>query len=185
MLVCRVFPHREDAAAGDPGHPLYIHPDQGWGRWDNPDLYRVLYVAATATGAIGESFAHLSHWSQAMLPFPSIAGSRRRLATYQLAEHARPLLDLDDARVLLDRGLRPTDIVKRNRARTQQIARDIFAESAWAGLSWWSMHRPEWALHALWNFDDIETQGVTELPGHRDLHEAAVLLAKSIDPIIA
>lgn len=184
MLVYRVFPHREDAAAGSPGHPLYIHPDQGFGRWDNVELYRVLYVAGTATAAIGESFAHLSQWSQAMLPFPAIHGSRRRLVTYRL-EAAHPLLDLDDARALLDRVLRPTDVVKRNRARTQQIARGIFGESEWAGVSWWSMHRPEWTLHGLWEFDDIEVQGVAELSGHPGVYEAAVALARSVDPDIA
>jgi hypothetical protein len=184
VLVYRVLPHREDATEGNPGHPLYVHPEQGYGRWDNAELYRVLYVATTATGAVGEAFAHLSHWSQAML-LSATAGSRRRLATYQFDEQAHRLLDLDDARTLLDRGLRPTDIVKRNRVRTQQIARDIFGESAWAGLSWWSMHRAEWTLHALWNFDDIEVQGVAELRGHPGLVEAARLLAKGVDANIA
>jgi RES domain-containing protein len=185
VLVYRVFPHREDAAPAEPGHPLYIHPDQGLGRWDNPDLYRMLYVASSATAAIGESFAHLSHWSEAMLPFPTITGSRRRLASYQLEEQAHPLLDLDDARAVLDRGLRPTDVVKRNRNRTQRIARDIFGESAWAGLSWWSMHRPEWVLHALWDFDHIELEAVDELPRHPGLHEAGAFLAKNVDRDLA
>lgn len=180
MLVYRVFPHRPDADTDEPGHPLYIHPDQGFGRWDNPDLYRALYVASTASGAVGETFAHLSTWSVAMLPFPAIDGARRALGVYGIEEEMHPLLDLDDSRALLDRGLRPTDVVERNRPRTQQIARQAFGEGGWGGLSWWSMHRPQWTLHALWDTDDVVLEDVQELPAHAALRDAGRLLGKTI-----
>lgn len=180
MLVFRVFPYRPDAGADEPGHPLAIHPDQGLGRWDNPDLYRALYVAGSPSGAIGESFAHLSTWSRAMLPFPAIEGAQRSLGVYSVDEEVHPLLDLDDARALLDRALRPTDIVVRNRPRTQQLARDVFAEARWGGLSWWSMHRPQWSLHVLWHVGGITVEDIQLLPGHPGLHDAGRLLAKHL-----
>lgn len=182
MLVYRVFPHRPDAGTDEPGHPLYVHADQGHGRWDNPDLYRAWYCASSASGAIGETFAHLSTWSHAMLPFPLIDGSRRRLGVYSLNEEMHPLLDLDDARALLDRSLRPTDIVKRIRPRTQSIARSAFGEGRWRGISWWSLHRPQWILHALWSFADVALEEVEDLAAHPGLRDAGLLLAKDVAP---
>jgi len=181
VLLYRVFPYRPDARPGEPGHPLYLHPDQGYGRWDNPDLYRALYVAASPTGAVGETFAHLSTWSPAMLPVPVIDGAERRLGLYSLDEDSHPLLDFDDPKSLLDRGLRPTEIVIRNRPRTQHLARAAYEEGAWSGLSWWSMHRPQWTLHMLWGAEGIAVEGVEELPGHPALRDAGRLLAKQLD----
>lgn len=182
MLVYRVFPHVAGAGEGTPGHPLYLDADQGFGRWDNPSLYRALYVAGSPSGAIGETFAHLSTWSRAMLPFPSVDGAERVLGTYSIDEDAHPLLDLDDPRALLDRSLRPTDVVIRNRPQTQRVARDAHAEARWSGLSWWSMHRPQWTLHALWRADDLEVERIEALPGHPGLLDAGRLLAKHLEP---
>ncbi len=181
MLVYRVFPYRPEAREGEPGHPLSVHPDQGWGRWDNPDRYRALYVSSSASGAIGESFAHVSVWSRAMLPFPAMAGAVRTLGVYSWNEERHPLLDLDDARALLDRGLRPTDVVKRNRPRTQAIARAVFDEGVWSGLSWWSMHRPQWTLHALWDLGAVALEDVEGLPAHPAVPDAGTLLGKVVD----
>ena len=180
MLVYRVFPHLPGAPPDHPGHPLYVHPDQGRGRWDNPGLYRSTYVAASPSGAVGEAFAGLSTWSRAMLPFPSVAGSSRALGVYALDEEAYPLLDLDDARMLVERALRPTDVVIRNRPRTQEIARQAHAEGRWAGLSWWSMHRPQWTLYVLWEAGSLTVEGVEPLPAHPALLDAGRLLAKDI-----
>lgn len=181
MLVYRVFPYRQDAAAGEAGHPLYIHPDQGLGRWDNRDLYGSMYLAGSPSGALGETFAHLSRWSQAMLPFPAIDGALRTLGIYLFNEETHPLLDLDDPRALLDRALRPTDIIVRNRPRTQRIARDVFTEARWSGLSWWSMHRPQWTLHLLWDVASVSVEDVQPLPGHPALRDAGQLLARTLD----
>jgi hypothetical protein len=185
VLVYRVFPHLPAAGPDEPGHPLYVHPDQGTGRWDNADLYRAMYVAASASGAIGEAFANLSTWSRAMLPFPSIMGSSRSIGVYRVDEERHPFLNLDDARVLLDRALRPTDVVIRNRPRTQQLARAVHAEVRWAGMSWWSMHRPQWTLHVLWDGTALTVEGVESLSGHPGLLDAARLLAKRVDADIA
>jgi hypothetical protein len=177
----RVFPYIDDAEPGEPGHPLYVHPDQGKSRWDNPHLYLAMYVASSPAGAIGESFASRSHWETGMLPFPLVPGSVRSLGVYRFDEETHPLLDLDDPAELSRRGLRPTDVVKRNRPRTQDIAATIFHEGRWAGLSWWSMHRPQWTLHVLWNLDGLDVHGVETIPGHVGLIEAAELLGKELD----
>jgi membrane glycosyltransferase len=75
--------------------------------------------------------------------------------------------------------------VKRNRHRTQQIARDVFGESRWAGLSWWSMQRPECVLHAIWHHDRLVVEDIQDLRGHPGLREAGTLLANAIDPDLA
>jgi hypothetical protein len=181
VLIYRVFPFRADAGPGEPGHPLYVHPEQGYGRWDNADLYSALYVASSGSAAIGETFAHLSIWSAAMLPFPAIEDSRRVLGIYAVDEETHPLLNLDDSAALLQRGLRPTDVVIRNRPRTQAIARDVFGEALWSGLSWWSMHRPQWVLHVYWNLKAIELAEIQTLPSHPAMHDAARLLAKQVN----
>ena len=182
MLLYRVFPYLATASPGDPGHPLYVHPDQGRGRWDNPGAYRAVYAAGSPSGAIGEAFAGLSTWSAAMLPFPSVAGSVRTLGLYGFDEEAHALLDLDDARMLLERSLRPTDVVIRNRPRTQGIARAVHAEGTWAGMSWWSMHRPQWTLYVIWLPDVLRIERVEPVPGHPALLDASQLLARHLGP---
>lgn len=181
-MLYRVFPHVPSAGVDQPGHPTYVHHDQGSGRWDNPDLYRALYVATTAEGAIGEAFAHLSRWRSSMLDFPSVAGSRRDLVTYELDEESEPILDLDDPRSLLDRAIRPSEVVFRNRPHTQQIARDVFGEGKWSGLGWWSMHRPQWALRVLFGAGAVQMAEVESLSGHAALVAAGSRLAKVMDP---
>ena len=164
----------------EPGHPLYV-PEQGTARWDNPELYRAMYVAASPSGAIGETFAHLSRWTPTMLNSPSLPGAVRTLATYTIDEERHPLLDLDDARTMLDRGLRPTDVVIRDRPRTQRIAADVFAEGRWAGLSWWSLHRPQWTLFVIWEPEALAGEiEITALDRHPALLDAARLLGKEV-----
>lgn len=185
MLAYRVFPHLRGARPGSPGHPAYLHPQQGSGRWDNPDRYRLVYLAASPTGAIGETFAHLSRWGPGMLTVPVIPGAVRSLATVAVDEEIHPVCDLDDPRALLERTLRPTDVVIRNRPRTQAIAAALHDEGRWAGLSWWSMHRPQWKLYALWRPEAWSVQRVEPLPGHPGLLDAARVLAKDLDRHLA
>ena len=178
MLVYRVFPHLPTAKAGEPGHPLHLHPVQGKGRWDNPTLYLVRYLALSPEAAIGETFGDLQTWSPAMLAFPSLPGAQRRLGTYRFDETASPLLDLDDAEVLARRHLRPTQVVIKNLPRTQQVAADIFAEGRWAGIQWWSYQRPQWTVAALWASVGVTCDDVADIAGHPALEDAARRLAK-------
>jgi RES domain-containing protein len=173
LLLYRVFPYLEGVAADEPGHALYVHPRQGSGRWDNPGRYLARYLATSPVSAIGEAFAHLKIWTPAMLRRPDLSGSERRIGVYQFDDTISPLLDLDDASVLLERHLRPTDVVIRNRAKTQQIAAQVFDEGRWAGIEWWSYHRPQWSLVVLWAAPNLTVRSVERLPGHAALDEAA------------
>jgi hypothetical protein len=86
VLLYRVFPHLSTAPSGQPGHPLYIHPNQGYGRFDNPAHYLAWYMASEAASAIGETFADIAVWQDAMFDFPSLPGSRKALGIYDLRD---------------------------------------------------------------------------------------------------
>lgn len=179
MLLYRVFPYLTTARPGDPGHPLSVPAaGQGRGRWDNPGLYTTMYLSPLPEAAIGEAFGNLVRWSAKMLTFPALPGSVRCLGSFEFDEEAHPLLDLDDAGVLLERGIRPTHVVIRNRLRTQQIAAGIFAESRWSGIQWWSYHRPQWTVVALWDVSRLTVVKVDDVAGHPGLAAAARTLAK-------
>lgn len=181
MLVYRVAPYLSSATSPtEPGHPLYVYPRQGKGRWDNPALYLAMYVASEPTSAIGEVFASRSRWNRSMLPFPIIPGSERALITYFLDEDEHPLLNLDDPKALLSRNLRPSEVVIRNRPHTQETARTIHGEGKWAGISWWSLHRPQWRVHVLWEHA-LELRRVESLVGHPAVLDAASTLDKEVD----
>lgn len=155
MLVYRVFPRLAAAPTGTPGHPLYLHRPQGHGRLDNPGHYDTWYFATAPEAAVGETFADLSAWSNDMFEFPKMPGARRALGVFEV-DDGTPVLDLDDARALYERRLRPTQVVARNRAVTQAWAlavhdeRDDRGARRWAGIRWWSFHRPHWTVIALW-----------------------------------
>jgi RES domain len=181
VLLYRVFPYLETSPTGDPGHPLYVEAGaQGRGRWDNPNLYTTMYLSPSPEAAIGETFGNLVRWTPKMLQFPALPGSVKALATFRFDEEAHPLLDLDDARVLSQRGIRPTHVVIRNRPRTQQIAARIFAEGSWSGIQWWSYHGPQWTALALWDIAGLAVVEVEDISTHPALAAAATTLSKPI-----
>jgi len=137
-----------------------------------------MYLSASAEAAVGETFGNLALWSPTMLTFPQIPGSVRSLGTFELDEETHPLLDLDDATELAQRGIRPSHVVIRNRPRTQQIAADIFNEERWSGIGWWSYHRPQWTAVALWEPSGLAIRRVEDLRGHPALDAAARTLSK-------
>ena len=155
MLVYRVHPHLPGAAPDSPGHPLYLST-QGRGRLDNPGHYQIWYLALEPAGAIAEAFGDLDPWDAAMFRSCLIPGSCYALATY-LVDDDVTLLDLDDARNLYTRGLRPTQVIERNRAATQAWALSVYNERndrgqrTWQGIKWWSYHRPQWRIIGYWD----------------------------------
>jgi hypothetical protein len=186
VLIYRVIPYLPGAPPGQPGHALYVPAAfQGQGRWDNPSRYVLLYAAPAPETAIGEAFANLQRWSDAMLPVPWLAGARRCLAVLEVDETTHPTLDLDDAAALLDRHLRPTDVVIRNRPRTQTIAAAVHDEGRWSGLRWWSYHRPQWPVMALWDVGGVTVRAVEPIPGHPALFAAADTLSKPVEGALA
>lgn len=180
MLVYRVVPFLSKAKPGTPGHPMYLPANQGAGRWDNPDHYLTMYVATSPEAAIGETFAAHAVWTREVLIPPRLNGAVRRLGIYETSAGGHPPLDLDDAAMLLERSVRPSQVVIRDRERTQQIALDAFLEGRWSGVKWWSMHWPEWVLQALWEHDIVKLVEVQDVPGEH-AHRAAETLARTYE----
>ncbi len=145
----RLAPYRAASKPGQVGHPLHIDPSwQGRGRADNPILYRALYYSESTSGAVAESFGDLRSWSEEMFEVPFLDGGRRALVRLDVDLPDEQRIDLDDAAVLVARGLRPTEVVGRNRERTRQVAADLFADGI-REIRWWSWWRPEWRNRVL------------------------------------
>lgn len=180
MLVYRVFPHLPSARPGQAGHPLYEHRPQRGGRIDHPD-YFVWYLARQAEAAIGESFGNLATWDESMLAFPQL-GARRALGTFFLPDDLA-VLDLDDPQVLVDRSLRPSQIVARNLPATRAWGHRIYSEPdtaeptqrQWQAVSWWSFHRPTWTVLASWRRPELRTVEPLDLD-HPAVRDAATSL---------
>ncbi|WP_420813457.1 RES domain-containing protein [Leifsonia flava] len=140
---------------GTSGHPDYLHRPQGGGRADNANEYDTWYYALTPEAAVGEVFGEFAEWSDEMFDVPYLPSGRRALAAYEIPDLLR-FIDLDDARNLVDRGLRPTQVVSKNLGVTQGWAMDVFRERnsngapRWDGLRWWSFWRPNWTVFARW-----------------------------------
>jgi len=155
VIIYRAFPYLPSAKPGESGHPLYLHRPQGRGRADNPAEYDTWYFALQPEAAIGEIRGDLAVWRPDTFATPFLPGGYYALGRYQIPDEL-PLLDLDDAQNLLDRGLRPTQVIARNRPTTQSMALRIFLEAntdgtrKWAGIRWWSFQRPHWTVLALW-----------------------------------
>jgi hypothetical protein len=184
VRVHRVFPHRPGAEPGEPGHASYLPTVQGGGRLDNPEAYVMRYFGETAAAAVAERFGELDEWVAPMLRLRD--GSRLALATFDLTNEAR-LLDMDDAQVLVDRGLRPTQVVRRDLAVTQAWAMKVYDERTsprgrrrWDGIRWWSWHRPEWPVLGIWAGEpELVDVQVLDLR-HPAVQEAATLLGRPL-----
>ena len=150
MLLYRVFPWLASAAEGEAGHPLYVPDPRGAGRTDNADRYRVLYLSSAPAGAAAEAFGNLKLWTPRMFPRPDLPGSSRSLATYEIGDEL-PVLDLDDADALRSLGLRPSQVVTRERQVTQRWALTIYEQGKWSGVRWWSYYDPRWYSYAIWD----------------------------------
>lgn len=189
MLVYRVFPHLPEARYAETGHPLHLCA-QGSGRLDNPGYYKIWYLALEPAGAVAEAFGDFDEWDSAMFEDPLIAGNRPALATFFLRDDT-PLLDLDDSRNLLVRGLRPTQVIERNRAATQSWALNVFNERndrgarIWQGVRWWSYHRPQWRILGYWGDDVPQLLNVEKLALiSPPVVDAATSLGRQISPFV-
>lgn len=180
MLLHRVFLFDPAAAPGKSGHATYLHRPQGASRWDYPSLYDAWYLAVAPEGAVGETFGNLATWSAGMLTHPS--GLQRALATFACDDDL-PIFDFDDAANLQHLGMRPSQVVIRNKPFTQDKARALFSETdhdgrrRWAGVSWWSFHRPSWRNIMLW--------GTSSEPAPLTLQNVEVLSLASVSVVEA
>lgn len=170
----RVFPWIKGARAGQRGHPLYVPASvQGHGRLDNPDRYKVVYASDSPAGACAEALGGYMTWSEELLT-PN-AAVVRSIATVILTDDR--VLDLDDPRALLDRELRPSRVVTKDREVTQLWSARIFDEGRWSGVSWWSYWDPRWASFGVWRVEAVRVTRVEPLTMRsRALREAAEVL---------
>ncbi len=142
----------------------------------------MLSVAATAEAAVAESFGRIPLWT----PDTFIHGSGRpqQLVTYELAD-TKSVFDLNDVAALASLNIaRPSDVVTRNRTRTQAWARAIFERGGYAGASWWSYYEPEWAVTGLWKRNGITVIATPE-PLHVEhvaVRNAATTIVRQISP---
>jgi hypothetical protein len=147
-----------------PGHPLFVPASTGVGRVDNPGQYDVLYLGDSAAGAMAEAFGWAQTWNASLFRgIPAMTGSVRALATYELDDVDAAVCDLDDARRLVDLGLRPSQVVTRDRVVTQRWSADIYASARFAGVRWWSYYDPRWGSYGLWDVSSLSVTSVTVL----------------------
>ncbi|MBI4261476.1 MAG: RES domain-containing protein [Actinobacteria bacterium] len=178
MRLHRVIPWVPRAGRGEAGHPLHVPPVQGAGRIDNPEQYLVLYASSHAEGAVAERFGNLGTWNEAMLEAtPSLPGSVQALVEYEM--QGPPLVDLDDPAALVERGLRPSEVVTRDRSVKERWALAIFREGRWSGVGWWSYHDPRWRSCGLWDRSGLRVEAVRALqPDDPALREAMSVLSR-------
>jgi hypothetical protein len=102
------------------------------------------------------------------------------IATFDL-DKATEICDLDDASRLVALGLRPSQVVTRDRQVTQSWALAIFQQQRFGGIRWWSYHDPRWGSHGVWETSKLQLQGVEPLTlDHVALIEAAAVLNRRV-----
>ena len=162
MRFFRVIPLDESADPKERGGALFVPPG-GASRIDNPDLYRVLYLALNPEAAIAETFGRIPVWS----PDTFVHGSGRayRLVAYRTAESLE-LFNLNDVDSLKSIGIdRPSAVVTRDRVKTQAWARSVFGLKKYAGATWWSYYNPDWAVAGLWDQTGLVVDGAPTVLG--------------------
>lgn len=180
MRLWRVLPTDASAADRDPGGALWFPRElQGSGRHDCPRLYGCLYVAEDPVAAIAEALAPFRNSGPLEPDMLLRAGRALTLAEIDLAE-GEQLIDLDDPRVLVADGLRPSVVATRHRTRTQGYAERLYNRHPdAAGLRWWSTLEASWINVTLFDraAERLVTGPVTGLtPEHPDVRAAAGFL---------
>lgn len=166
MRFYRVFPYIP--TAGDEPGGVFFRPSGGKNRADSPTpgVYRCLYVGDSAEGSIAEAFGRFDVWDSNVIEAdpaaPALPGSRFALATYDIPDTVR-IQNLDDAQALLSEGLRPSQVVTRDRGVTQAWAARIQSRSLHVGVAWWSYYDSTWRSTALWDIGHLSLVGTPRL----------------------
>lgn len=169
------------------GHPLYVHRQgQGRGRFDLPRQYVGLYVARQPQAAVGERFQGSADWFEERLSYRrSIDGEDLERCLVEI-ETGIEFIDLDDPALLDAMGWRPSDVVKRDRSKTQELALMQWLERGKhgkGGLMWWSSWCPAWTVAMAWadpispSYPDTVVNAVEPLSA---THPAVVVAASTL-----
>lgn len=143
MDLYRVFSWDGKSAGREPGGPLFVARDrQGSGRHDAPARYGAWYCARDAVAAVAESIQYFRGSVLATTDFQQPSGGTKALARLWLDDETA-IVDLDDARELVARKVRPSHVATRRRPVTQRLALALFEEGI-AGFRWWSTLEAEW-----------------------------------------
>lgn len=141
-MIYRVFPFVAGTSEREAGGALFVaRAAQGAGRHDNPEAYGALYTARTPMSAVAERIQVFR--GQRLSDADLLRAEGRRLALGSIDDSGIETVDLDDPRALQKRKLRPSLVATRERASTQDIALDIFAEGV-SGFAWWSILEASW-----------------------------------------
>jgi len=148
----------------------------GTGRIANPTLYDELYLAATPTCAIAETFGRRDMWSDTMLDHRH---GRYAIATHEL--DSAKICELDDAQMLLGLGLRPSRVVTPQRDATQEWSARIYRIGGLDGISWWSFYNSDWTSYGIWNTANLRHMSTRALTvSDPDFVEAADAITRRI-----
>ena len=177
---------------GDPGHPLYVHaPAQGQGRFDLPALFVALYLARQPHAAVGEALGNFSTWTTAEITRTRDDRGRTLQRSLISLETDRRFIDLDDGATLDRLGWRPSDVVNRDRSKTQQLAQLQWLDRQrhdTGGFLWWSYWSPAWTVAMAWadanlppNYPDMKILEIEPLtPDSPAVRTAAAVLARPL-----
>jgi hypothetical protein len=162
MTLYRLFPFDPEASPRGEGGPLFVARHlQGGGRHDNPDAYGALYASRSTISPIAE---HLAAWRASGAGGSALRPEGRAMALVGFDESGlNSVVDLDDPRTLLDRGLRPSSVATRERRVTRPLARALYEEGA-AGFRWWSTIEASWINATLFADRAIDRLKVADEP---------------------
>jgi hypothetical protein len=176
VRLWRVLPWDPSAAAGQPGHALWVPREfQGSGRHDAPDVYGCLYLAEVPVSAVAETLAPFRGTGDLHVDMLIRSGRPLFLAELEL-DAAANLIDLDSPAVLAAEMLRPSVVATRERSITQAYAAALFERHPdAAGLRWWSTLESSWLQVTLFDraLPAIDIGEITALAVDHDAVTAA------------
>ena len=166
-------------------------PAQGQGRFDLPDFFIALYLARQPHAAVGEALGNFSMWTASEIARTRVDGGSTLQRSLITLETDRQFIDLDDGATLDRLGWKPSDVVNRDRSKTQQLAQLQWLDRhrhGTGGFLWWSYWSPSWTVAMAWadatlplDFPDMKILDVAPLtPDSPAVRTAAAVLARPI-----
>jgi len=143
MDLFRLFLWDGKSRGASSGGPLFVPRDrQGAGRHDIPETDGVLYGSWVAISTVAEAIKSFRGRTIGGDFFRRPDGLVLAIAPLEPDDRA-VIVDLNDPRNLVKRGLTPAKMATFHGQTTQDIARRLYDEGA-AGFSWWSALEAEW-----------------------------------------